>query len=145
MKIRTAKLSDSKEILNLLVTTPELQGFGELDSFYSEDFVIDCIEDKKRNLVLLAEENKKIVGLLIAEIWLKKKYSFFVSLVVLQGYRDNGIGTMLYTKYEEYCKQNELKTIIGLVRKSNELMQQFCEKKGFEMGNELYYYEKTLK
>ena len=72
MKIRNAHLKDEKEILGLLIRTPELQGYGEIDAIYSEDYVIDCIKDKEMNLVLVVEEDNKMVGLLIAEIWDKK-------------------------------------------------------------------------
>ena len=145
MVIRNAKLKDTKEIVNLLIKTPELQGgYGEMDPIYSEDYVIDCIKDKNMNLTLVAEENNKIVGLLIAEIWDMKKYSFFVNFVVLPNYRSKGIGKKLYQTYEEYCKKRNLETIIGLVQTSNKIMQQFCEKKGYEKGHELYFYEKNI-
>jgi N-acetylglutamate synthase-like GNAT family acetyltransferase len=144
MDIRNAKLKDTEEILNLLIKTPELQGYGEMDAVYSEDYVIDCIEDKNINLILVAEEDDKIVGLLIAEIWDKKKYSFFVNFVVLPDYRSKGIGTKLYQAYEEHCKKHHLKTITALVQRSNKVMQQFCEKKEYKKGHELYFYEKDI-
>ena len=144
MIIRNAQLKDTETILDLLKKTPELQGYGEMDAVYSEDYVVDSIKDKKINLVLVAEENTKIVGLLMAEIWEKKKYSYFVDFVVLPDYRSKGIGTKLYESYEEYCKKKGLKTIIGLVQISNNKMQQFCEKKGYKKGHELYFYEKDI-
>ena len=144
MEIRNAKLKDANQILDLLIKTPELQGCGEMDAVYSKEFVIDCIKDKKMNLVLVAEENDKIIGLLIAEIWDKKKYSFFVNFVVLPQYRSKGIGTKLYEKYEAYCKKNDLKTITALIQKDNLNMQKFCDNRGYEKGHELYFYEKDL-
>ena len=115
-----------------------------MDAVYSEDYVIDCIKDKNMNLILVAEEDKKIVGLLIAEIWDKKKYSFFVNFVVLHDHRSKGIGTKLYKAYEEHCKKHDLKTITALVQTSNKVMQLFCEKKGYKKGHELYFYEKDI-
>ena len=144
MSIRNAELKDKEEILRLLIKTPELQGYGEMDAVYSDDYVIDCIKDKNMNLILVAEEDKKIVGLLIAEIWDKKKYSFFVNFVVLPDYRSKGIGTKLYKAYEDYCNKHDLKTITALVQTSNKVMQQFCEKKGYKKGHELYFYEKDI-
>lgn len=144
MNIKNAKLKDTKQILDLLIKTPELQGYGEMDAVYSEEYVIDCIKDQKMNLVLVAEEDKKIVGLLIAEIWDKKKYSFFVNFVVLPEHRSKSIGTKLYQSYEEHCKTHNLKTITALVQASNKVMQQFCQKKGYKKGHELYFYEKEI-
>ena len=96
------------------------------------------------NLFLVAEEKNKIIGLLLAEIWNKKKYSFFVNFVVLPNYRSKGIGTKLYKPYEKYCKKHKLKIITALVQTSNKTMQRFCEKKGYEKGHELYFYEKKI-
>ncbi len=50
--LRNAKLKDTEEILNLLIKTPELQGYGEMDAVYSEDYVINCIKEKKIYLFL---------------------------------------------------------------------------------------------
>jgi GNAT superfamily N-acetyltransferase len=144
MKIRNAQLKDAELILKLLRKTPELQGYGEMDAVYSKDYVIDCIKDKKMNLVFVAEENKKVVGLLIAEIWKKKRYSFFLDLVVLPEYRLKGIGTELYQAYETYCKKKDLKTITALVQTTNTNMHKFCEKKGYKKGHALYFFEKDL-
>jgi len=144
MKIRKAQLKDTKQILDLLIKTPELQGYGEMDAVYSKDYVVDCIKDEKMNLILVAEEQDKIVGLLIAEIWDGKKYSFFVNFVVLPEYRSKGIGAKLYKLYEEHCEKHGLKTITALVQTSNKIMQQFCEKKKYKKGHNLYFYEKGL-
>lgn len=144
MKIRNAQLEDMKEILDFLIKTPELQGCGGMDAVYSQDYVVDCIEDKKINLMLVAEEDNKIVGILMAEIWDKKKYSFFVNFAVLPGYRSKGIGTKLYKEYEEYCKNRGLKIITALVQTSNKIMQHFCEKREYKKGHEFYFYEKDI-
>ncbi len=144
MKLRSAKLEDAKEILSLLIKTPELQGCGEIDAIYSEDYIIDCIKDKNLNFVVVAEEDSRIVGLLIAEIWDQKKYSFFVDFVVLRDCRSKGIGTKLYQYYEEHCKKHDIKTIIALVRTSNKIMQEFCKNKNYKKGNEFYFYEKEI-
>lgn len=144
MKIRHAQLKDAKQILDLLVRTPELQGYGEMDAVYSKNYVIDCIKDRKLNLILVAEEDNKVVGLLIAEIWDKKRYSFFVNFVVLPGYRSKGIGRKLYSMYEKHCKKHKLKTITALVQTGNKAMQQFCEKEGYKKGHKLCFYEKDL-
>ncbi len=93
---------------------------------------------------MVAEQNTKVVGLLMAEIWKEKKYSFFVDFVVLPEYRSKGIGTKLYESYEKHCKKNGLKTIIGLVKTENSNMQRFCEKRGYKKGNKFYLYEKEI-
>ncbi len=46
MDIRNAELNDTDEILRLLIKTPELQGYGEMDAVYSDDYVIDVLKIK---------------------------------------------------------------------------------------------------
>jgi len=145
MKIRNAQLKDTKEIFKLLIKTPELQGYGEMDAVYSKEYVIDCIRDKKMNLFLVAEDKNEIIGILLAEIWDKKRYSFFVNFVVLPEYRSKGIGTGLYKSYEKYCKKHKLRIITALVQTSNKTMQRFCENKGYKKGHKLYFYEKEFR
>ncbi len=144
MKIRHAQLKDSKAILKILLNTPELQGAGEKDAVYTDAYVLDCIKDKKMNLVLVAEEDKELVGLLIAEIWKDKKYSFFVNFAVLPKHRGKGIGAKLHQAYEDYCKEKGLRIITALVHKTNLNMQRFCENRNYKKGYELYFYEKEL-
>jgi len=144
MRIRNAEPKDAKQILDLLLRTPELQGSGEMDAVYSKEYVLDCIEDKKMNLVLIAEEDARMVGLLIAETWDKKKYSFLVNFVVLPDFRSKGIGRELYSNYEERCKKQGLKMIVALVQKTNKRMQEFCQRKGYKKGHEVFFYEKEI-
>jgi N-acetylglutamate synthase-like GNAT family acetyltransferase len=144
VNIRKADIKDSKEILNLLVKTPELQGSEEVDSLYTEEYVIDTINDKDMNLVLIAEENNKVIGMIMAEIWLKKKYSFLTNFVVDLDYRKKGIGKQIYNEYENICKELELKNIVALIHKTNVIMQKFCKSKGYNKGHEMYYYDKEL-
>ncbi len=144
MKIRKAVLKDKNQIMKMIMKTPELQGLGEMDSVYSPDYIADSIKDRKRNLALVAEEKGKIVGILLAEMWKKKKYSFFVDIAVLPEYRSKGIGKKLYELYEKECKKQKLKTILGLVQKTNTFMQKFMEKRSYQKGHEFYFYEKSV-
>jgi ribosomal protein S18 acetylase RimI-like enzyme len=142
--VRKANLDDSKKILDLLIKTPELQGSDDVDSLYTEEYVINTINDGNMNLVLVAEENDKIIGFLMSEIWINKKYSFLTNFVVDFDYRKKGIGKNIYDEYEKICKDLELKNIVALIHKTNVIMQNFCEKKGYNKGHEMYYYEKEL-
>ncbi len=144
MKIRDAKVSDAGIVMDMLIRTPELQGSGEMDAVYSNDYVLDCIKDKEMNVVLLAEVDNEVVGMLIAETWKKKKYSFLVNFVVMPEYRNKGIGNKLYSEYETYCKKKKLKTITALVQMSNKKMLSFCNKKGFKTGHRLFFLEKDI-
>lgn len=144
MKIRRGELRDAKEILRLLNSTPELQG-GENEGVYTLDFVKGSIKNKDRELVLVAEEEGKLIGFLTAELWKHKGYSFFVDLFVKPEFRKKGVASQLYSKYESILKKLKIKTITGLVLVTNKRMLKWCKKHGLIIGNKMYFYEKRLR
>jgi GNAT superfamily N-acetyltransferase len=146
MRIRKGQLKDAKHILYLLRTSSELQGMDrEIEEpLYSEEFVKDHILDKRMNLVLVVEDKGRILGFILAEMWLKKKYSFLSDMAIIKEARGKGIGKELYKYYEAYCKSKGIKNIVGLVQVKNKGMQEFCKKVGLVKGHELYYYEKAI-
>lgn len=144
MKIRRGKLSDAKEILFLLRSTPELQG-GEKEQIYTPDFVRGTITDKNRELILVAEENKRLIGFLSAELWKHKGYSFLSDIFILPKFRDKGVASRLYAKYEKILRRLKIKIITALVLVSNKRMQGWCKKHGIMKGNRFYFYEKRVR
>ena len=76
MKIRNAKISELKEIYEILNKNPELQG-GTGSETYSKSWIKSAITDRKREIFLIAEEKGTIIGLLSAELWKNKKYNIF--------------------------------------------------------------------
>ena len=143
MKLRKATLKDAESILELLRSTKELQGSFQVDGVYSREFVEDSILDEERNLILVAEEGR-LVGFLLAELWVKKRFSFLTDLVVNQDFRGKGIATHLYLEYESQCRKLGITTINGFVKEGNLVMQKFMINRNFKKGNKLYYYEKTI-
>jgi len=144
MKIRKGKLSDSRELLQLLKSTPEVQLSWEGNT-YTKEWVNASLIGKEHDFVLIAEENKKIVGFLIAELWKKKKYSFLSDLFVKPDYRKKKVATMLVNEYEKMCRKAKLNSITLLVLTGNKRMQKFIEKRRYKRGNEFYIFEKRLK
>jgi len=143
MKIRRGKKHDAKELLHLLNKTPELQG-NKNEKFYTINYVHGCLNVKDKGFVLIAEENKKIIGFLIAEIWKKKEYSFLDDIFVSPEFRRKDIASKLEKEYEKYCKKIKLRSIILLTLVKNKKMQKWCKKHNFVRGNKLYFYEKHL-
>jgi len=143
MKIRNAKISELKEIYEILNKNPELQG-GTGSETYSKSWIKSAITDRKREIFLIAEEKGTIIGLLSAELWKNKKYSFIIDLFVKPDCRKRGIASALLKKYEEKCKNMGINKFIGLVLTSNRRMQAFMKKKNYKKGSEFYYYEKSV-
>lgn len=141
--IRKGKISDSRTLLKLLNSVPELQSSEESNT-YTLAWVRNALADKKRNLVLVANKDNHIIGFLIAEIWVKKRYSFINDIFIDKKYRKKGIATQLMKSYETICKKLKLRTIIGLVLTTNKKMHNLKEKLGYKRGNIFYLYEKKL-
>lgn len=144
IKIRRGRHNDFKELFKILNETPELQT-DEKGKSYSKEWIMDSLTDKKRNLVIIAERNKKLIGLLVAELWEKKKSSFLVNIFVKKDYRGRGIATILIKKYEKICRKYKIIHILGLVLITNKKMQKFMGKYNYKKGNKFYVYEKKLK
>ena len=143
VKIRKGKISDAREILNFLKVTPELQGNQE-GGFYTKDFVLGALKYPDRDLVLIAEENKKMFGFLMAEILEYKKYSFLCDIFVIPEFRKEGIASKLFLEYEKFCKNSKINAITAIVLVNNKKIHKWCRKMGIARGNKMYFYEKKL-
>lgn len=144
MKIRRAKLSDGKELYKILNKTPELRS-GTGRETYSLSWIKGAIKDKKTNLTLIAEENKEIIGFLMAEINKNKKYSYWIDLFVKKQFRNKGIAKKLIKKYYSVCDKLKLERIHCLILLKNKKMQKIMKKMKYKQGEKFYFYEKKLK
>lgn len=143
IKIREGRISDLNELMKILNEAPELEG-GIGEETYTEDWIKDTLKNKDRNIVLIAEINGKLAGLLIAEIWKDKRNSFLVDLFVVSEYRKQGVAAKIIREYEKICKKLGINVIVMLVLTTNNNMQKFIEEKGYKQGNKFYFYEKKL-
>jgi len=143
LKLRIGRFSDSEELLGMLNSSSELQA-SEEGNTYTKEWIDDALKDKKKNIVLIAEENRKIIGFLVSEIWLRKRYSFLNDIYIAPEYRQKGIATKLMDEYENRCEKLNIRAIIGLVLTTNEKMHKFKEKLGYKRGSAFYLYEKRL-
>lgn len=141
--IRKGKISDTEDLIQILRDVPELQGI-EGEGIYTKDFVTGALKNKDRDLILIAEKDSKIAGLLMAELWKHKKFSFITDIFIKPELRKQGIASRLFSKYENICKKDNMNIINLLVLTKNRRMQKWCRKHGFIRGNKMYYYEKKL-
>ena len=144
MKIRKGKLADLQEVYKILNKTPELHR-GAGGEQYSKAWVKTALTDKERELFLIADEKNNVIGLLSAELWKNKKYSFFIDIFVKPEWRKKGVASILLKEYEKICKRMGIKMFMALVLITNKRMQNFIEKREYKKGNKVYFYEKRLK
>ncbi len=138
IKIRNAKKSDISGLIRLYSGIKEIMAFpGEKhEKEYFSDFM------KHGRVLLVAEENKKIMGALNAEI--EKEYVFLNSIVVSKQARKKGIGNLMLNKLEELAKEKKVKSILFLVYDWNRNMRKFCENRKYKPSKKLIIYSKKL-
>jgi ribosomal protein S18 acetylase RimI-like enzyme len=144
MKIRKGKLNDLEEIYKILNETPELSGSRQKGESYTKKEIKIALKDKN-HLALIADDNNKLAGFLIAEILKKKEMSYLVDIYVKPGYRKMGIASKFINEYEKTCREFKIREILTLVLKSNEKMKLFMEKNKYLEGKECIQFDKRLK
>src|SRR3989344_7158840 len=103
--IRLANKSEIKEIKKIV------DAFEEMDVI-SETFPREYYERIiKKGILLVSEENEKIVGVCFGTYNTKEKWADLLGLVVLPEFRNKGIGSSLVKYFEKIAKENKLKTI----------------------------------
>lgn len=153
MKIRFARSSDQKQILKLLeelidnatkkgVSAPKHIGTRE-----EKEAILK--EAMKRNDIyfFVVEDNKKLLGL--AEIFIvpivrRGYYQGVVeSLIVTEGMRGKGIGSMLFDRVKEFCKQKNIRVIklTSGVQLTNS--HRFYERHGGKFTEKLFKFDLT--
>jgi len=141
MKIRKGNISDFDSLFRFLNETPELQA-GEEGNTYTKEWVNAVLTDTERDLVLIAEENNKIIGFLMAELWPKKGYSFFSDIFVVPEFRRKGVATKLLGEYEKIVRHQKMNRIMSWVLTNNKKMHNFMKNNGFKKEYSFYLYEK---
>jgi ribosomal protein S18 acetylase RimI-like enzyme len=141
MHIRCAKSIDSPQLVQLLNSSDDLKSMDT--TRYDESYIIEEMNNPT-NSIIVCEEGEKIVGALIAEVWTDKKYGYIEELIIDQDYRRKGIGTELFSYFEEVCKSKSIEQINCHVKVTNEGMQTWCMNKGFTKGRAFYFYSKNV-
>lgn len=141
MKIRKATLQDAREILSILNKAPELQIAEEVET-YDQDWINGVLTHPKENLVLIAEDEKKIIGLLIAHYLRSVKQSILNDLHVHKDHPRKGVASQLMRAYEKILKKQRLRIQTALILPQNKEMRTFIEKNHYRRGHLFYFYEK---
>lgn len=103
--IRKAKISEIQNIKKLI------DSFEKMDVI-EETFPADYYKRiLKKGILLIAEEDKNIIGVCFGTYNVKEKWADLLGLVVRQDYRGKGIGHALVREFENIVKEKKLKTI----------------------------------
>ena len=139
MKIRKATKKDKKRISELYYQLHPIEEKGN-----KEKGLLVPIEKSIMNPILLvAEENRKIVGLIWAHFM---QYGFFKygsidELFVEEDSRGKGIGSKLIEEAVKKLQKMKAKIILVGTEKENKEAIKLYQKVGFELGeNSLWFY-----
>jgi len=120
MKIRKAEINDIEKIqkLNFLLLEKEKTEYGykTLNVIWpkteiGKKYILKLI-NSNNGIVIVAENNKKIIGYLFGKVVKNKpKIAELESFFIIDKYRDKGVGSKLYSEFETWCIKNKIKII----------------------------------
>lgn len=121
MNVRFAKKEDKVQVLRLLDELGEeinkKMGFSPYNAAAQKigSPIFDEIISRKDTLIFVAEENKKLVGLITFYLLPNMRHGWHrghvEDFVVSEAARGKGIGTQLFDMVKQYCKKNNIKVI----------------------------------
>jgi len=143
IKIRTAKLTDFKEIIALLdEATRAIDRNGKLSQSFNPRLIsrkkifFNCL--KGNGKIFVAEYHSKVVGMLNLQVVNNIRYGMqrghIEEIVVKEELRGKGIGTQLIKYTNRWCKKRGIKVIKVFSRKSLSRVQNFFRKNKFRHG-----------
>ena len=142
MKIRKARKSDIKQIVNLFV-----DGFSEkpYNECWTEKNALNKIKDYYNSgEILVIIESRTVIGFVIYHqmLWDNHNKLYIDEMVVDKAYRRKGIGTKLLNEVEKKAKEDGISNL-ELVSNTDSVAFKLYKDKGYE-ENGLVIMEKKL-
>lgn len=138
MIIRNIKLEDAEKFLDMLLA---LDNETEYMMLEPNERIVDVNKQKEvihqtiegKNLLLIAEENNKIVGFLSVERGIPKriKHTGYIVIGIRKDFQKQGIGTRFFKELELWAKENSITRLELTVMCHNEAGKRLYERAGF--------------
>ncbi len=132
--IRQATRNDLDGIVNVFesVMAEEIYLLGE--HFYAIDYINTKISGEN-DLILIAEDNGKIIGVLtlIREPFLKNRHVAVLGIAIIDGYRHEGIGSAMMDESIRWAESAGIEKITLEVFSTNINAIEMYKKFGFEI------------
>ncbi len=134
-----------EKIVVEFMTSEDIPNIAKIEKeCFSEPWSEKSIEDSlhlSNTYMFVAKDNGIPVGYLIT--YCMSAEADIANIAVTKDYRKKGIAKMLFNKFFELCRKDEIKTINLEVRESNTIAREFYEKLGFkENGARKRFYTK---
>ncbi len=141
IEIRNGQTSDLEELYFLLNNGKENRDFDEGEE-YPKKWIKNLILHKKENMVIIAYEDKELVGFLIAHLLKGIRDSILNNIYVKPKYRKKGIASLLLKNYESNAKKRGMKFSAAMSQTENKKIRNFNEKHNYKRGHKFYFYYK---
>lgn len=141
MKIREAEIVDAEGLANLIQRVDESSEYmlweaGERHvSADSQLKMIKGMKSKENSCLLVAEENKQLVGymLVVGGNATRNKHSAYLVIGILKDFRGKGIGTRMFNALEQWSALHHIKRLELTVATKNNAALSLYKKAGFEV------------
>ncbi len=143
MEIKNATLLDINAIIKLGNAVDEFQVSDEVVTFWPKDILVNCV-NSKTDFLLIAEENKNIIGFIIANYNPNFKKAVIENIFVKKDYRKQNIGSQLLDCLLEKLKDLKCEYVCSLVESHNDIAIEFYIKHGFNKGINCVWLDKIL-
>lgn len=146
LEIRRAQPKDVNNIFNI---GSKLEGSLKASRIQGEHFhekaeFLEYIKKPKKNILLVAETDNKIVGFVCAEI-IDKEWCVLDNIAVDKKYQRRGIGTRLLDELYSILRKKKNYYVQLLAEKRHKQAQKFWKSKGFKEGKTFIWFDKYLK
>ncbi|MCF7910373.1 GNAT family N-acetyltransferase [Candidatus Pacearchaeota archaeon] len=143
MVIRKANSFDKGEIVKIFIDSATLNPIDK-NNKELKNYINNCLNEKSF-LVLVAEINKKIIGVCICNFGrISKTDADLVDIYVLKKFRNRGIGNKLMKELYKELKKKGIKNL-GLYSENNNKTLNFYKKQGFQIGRLIRRCDKKIK
>ncbi|BAI80244.1 acetyltransferase, GNAT family [Deferribacter desulfuricans SSM1] len=147
IKIRNMTIDDLPKIYRLGEKVFTLNKYPNLHRVWDENEVVEFFVNDKESCFVAVDEKNEIAGFILSYIIHKAsiRYGYLVWLCIDKQYEKQGIASILFDKFLEHMKKNDVETVIVDVEKSNEKALNFFRNKGFSSPKEQIYLTLNLK
>ena len=140
--VRKMNAEDVEKVYSLGNREQTFEAGGSGKIFWSLEQLKNWL--KSNDILLVAEENGKIVGFLLTQFHNPTGKMVIENLYVDVDYRKMGVGGNLVSAFLGYLPSMGVEYICALIEEENKIIAKLLEKNGFKKGKKMFWMDKTI-
>jgi GNAT superfamily N-acetyltransferase len=140
IRLRKGRADDAETLVRLYAREPAVSDFAGL---HTPERFRELVRSRSA-LLIVAEQDGRIIGALDAEIYAASNFSYFANVVVARRHRGRGVGAQLIARYEQACRRRGITTILALVYDWNRTMHRVMRRTRYRASGRLVEYIKRV-